>query len=303
MINQKSLLSFVGGTPLLRLRLPDDRRMAQVWCKLELMNPSGSCKDRMCLSIVEDLETRNLIRPGDCLVEASCGNTAISLAMICAAKGYSLVLAMPENCPPERIRLFQTYGAETVLTPASEGMKGAVNRLGAVLDSLERAFEIGQFENPANPEIHRRTTAAEIMNDLGRAPDVFVAGVGTGGTLTGVGEAFKAANGSTRVVAVEPAESPVLSGGNPGPHSIPGIGAGFIPKILNTDIIDDVAVVTYEEAMAAVTMLARSEGIHSGPSSGANLHVAFRQAERLGPEKIVATVLCDSGERYSSSPV
>jgi cysteine synthase len=301
MNNRHRLLSSVGGTPLVRLESLEPAGGAQLWCKVEHMNPSGSIKDRMCLAMVEDLEARGLIHRGDSLVEASGGNTAISLAMIAAAKGYRLRLVMPDTVAVERRRLLGSYGAEILLTPASNGMKGAVTRALEIAEFTSGTFMVNQFENPANPETHRRTTAVEILRDLGRVPDVFVAGVGTGGTITGVGEVLKSKNPSSRVVAVEPADSPVLSGGNPGPHKIPGIGAGFVPRVLNTDILDDVVVVDYQEAVNASKLLAEREGICAGLSSGAALFVALRQAERLSPKKVVVTILCDSGERYLCS--
>lgn len=299
MASGNSLLSFVGKTPLVRLKSSETPDSGQVWCKLEFMNPAGSSKDRMCKAIVESMENDGTLRPGDALVEASCGNTAISLAMISAAKGYPLTLVMPDTVCRERRRLLAAYGAQIVLTASSNGMKGSVERAADLLASRRRTFMINQFDNPANPEIHRRTTAVEILKDLGRAPDTFVAGVGTGGTLTGVGEVLKEKNPRTRVVAVEPAESPILSGGNPGPHRIPGIGAGFVPKVLNTSIIDDVAVVEHEDAERAMLDLARTEGIYVGLSSGAAVCAALREARRLTPDKTVVTVLCDSGERYA----
>jgi cysteine synthase A len=248
--------------------------------------------------MVEAMEAQNVIRPGDSLIEASCGNTAISLAMIAAAKGYRLTLVMPESVQPERKRLLAAYGTEILLTPGSNGMKGAVSRAMEIAQSTRRMFMINQFENPANPEVHRRATAPEILRDLGREPDAFVAGVGTGGTITGVGEVLKKKNPLVRVIAVEPADSPVLSGGNPGPHLIPGIGAGFVPRILNTDILDDVVVVEYQEAVKCARLLAEKAGIFAGLSSGAALFAALSQAERLGPDKAVVTILGDSGERY-----
>jgi len=294
-----SLLSFIGETPLVRLKSSETLGSGQVWCKLEFMNPAGSSKDRMCKAIVESMEVDGYLRQGDTLVEASCGNTAISLAMISAAKGYSLTLVMPDTVSRERKRLLAAFGAQIVVTSPSNGMKGAVERALDLLSSGERTVMINQFDNPANPEVHRRTTAVEILRDLNRTPDVFVAGVGTGGTLTGVGELLKEKNPSVRVVAVEPAESPILSGGNPGPHRIPGIGAGFVPKVLNTSIINDVAVVEHDEAELAVKNLAENEGIYVGLSSGAALSAALREARRLTPDQIVVTVLCDSGERYT----
>jgi cysteine synthase A len=299
MPDTNGLLSFIGNTPLVRLRFPEGG--AQVWCKLEFMNPGGSCKDRMCWGILEAMEAKGILRPGDSLIEASGGNTAVSLAMIATVKKYPLTLVMPDTVLPERKRLLSAYGANLVLTPPANGMKGAICKAIEIAESRKRVFMINQFENPANPEVHRRTTAVEIIRDLGRVPDVFVAGVGTGGTITGVGEVFKQRNSNCKIVAVEPSESPVLSGGNPGPHRIPGIGAGFVPRILNTDIIDDVAVVTHQDALKAVKLLAEKEGIYAGLSSGAALHAALRQAEKLDSSKIVVTVVCDAGERYICS--
>jgi len=299
MSRKEGLLSCIGGTPLVRLRFPAAERGAQVWCKLEFMNPGGSSKDRMCLAIVEDMEAKKVIRPGDCLVEASGGNTAISLAMIAAAKGYSLMLVMPETVPVERRNFLSAYGAQIVLTSPSNGMKGSMTRATDMLGSRKRSFMINQFDNPTNPEAHRRTTAVEILSDLGRAPDVFVAGVGTGGTFSGVGEVLKKENPAIKLVAVEPAESAILSGGNPGPHRIPGIGAGFIPANLNTDIIDDVAAVSYEQAAETAKLMAEQTGIYAGLSSGAAVYEALRRAERLSTEKVVVTICCDAGERYA----
>lgn len=293
-----SLSSCVGRTPLVRLRFADVEERGQIWCKLEFMNPGGSIKDRMCLSIIEAMELDQGLRRGDSLVEASCGNTAVSLAVISATRGYSLKLVMPDTVEQERRRLLASYGAQIILTPASNGMRGAVSRATEILQKTPRTFMINQFENPANPETHRKTTAVEIVDDLGRVPDVFVAGVGTGGTITGVGEAFKVRNPASRIVAVEPADSPVLSGGNPGPHMIPGIGAGFVPNVLNTEIIDEITPVSYENAEATVQMLAATQGIYAGLSSGAALYTALHEAARLEPEQAVVSVVYDSGERY-----
>ncbi|AFM26660.1 cysteine synthase A [Desulfomonile tiedjei] len=298
MLTQNGLSSFVGSTPLLRLKSMESPGSAQIWAKLEFMNPGGSCKDRLCLGILESMEATEGLTAGDSLVEASGGNTAVSLAMMCAARKYSLTLVMPDTVPNERKRFLAAYGATVIVTPPANGMRGAISKALEIAGSRKRTFMINQFENPANPEVHRRTTAPEILRAIGRAPDVFVSGVGTGGTITGVGEVFKKEDQRARVVAVEPAESAILSGGNPGPHRIPGIGAGFIPRVLNTDIIDDVIVVTYPDAMKIVKHLAEKEGIFAGLSSGAALFGAVRNAERLDPTKIVVTVLCDSGERY-----
>lgn len=292
------LMDCIGSTPLVKLHVGDRWRGAQIWGKLEFMNIGGSSKDRICQAIVRSMAAEGMLKPGGTIVEASAGNTAISLALVCAALGYSLKLVMPESIPHVRRRFLLFYGADIALTPPSNGMKGAVQRAMEIQEQIEGAVLMNQFENPMNPEIHRQTTAAEILRDLGGPPDFFVAGVGTGGTLTGVGEALKAENPQTRVVAVEPADSPILSGGNPGPHRIPGIGAGFIPKILNTELIDEVAVVEYEQAVKASELLAVENGIQAGLSSGAAFAAAIREAERLDPTKVVVTILCDSGERY-----
>jgi cysteine synthase len=292
-----SLLSCIGNTCLIRLRYPDEAGFAQVWCKLEFLNPGGSPKDRICLAIVNSLESSAGLCKGDALIEASCGNTAISLGMIAAYRGYRLILVMPEGVSVRRRRLLSSFGAQIVLTPGPEGMKGATAKAADLAESMDRAFPINQFDNPENPEVHRRTTAVEILKSLGKVPDCFVAGVGTGGTITGVGEFLKKKNPSVRVVAVEPADSPVLSGGKPGPSSIPGIGPGFIPRILNLNILDDIAVVTREEAQNTIGLLAAEEGILAGLSSGAVVHSALKEAERLGPGKVVVTVLGDSAER------
>jgi cysteine synthase len=301
MNDRNRLLSRVGETPLVRLQSLEPPGGAQIWCKVEHMNPSGSIKDRICLAMVEDMEVREIIHSGDSLVEASAGNTAISLAMVAAAKGYRLKLVMPETVSVERRRLLEAYGTEVLLTPASKGMKGALNKAVQLTESARGTFMLNQFENPANPNIHRRTTAVEILRELESTPDVLVAGVGTGGTITGVGEVLKTRNPHVRVVAVEPAESPVLSGGNPGPHSIPGIGAGFVPKILNVGILDDVVTVNYQEAVHGTRLLAEKEGIFAGLSSGAAFFAALRQAQQLDSDKLIVTILCDSGERYLCS--
>lgn len=293
-----TLLGAIGRTPLVRLACPAARTGAEVWCKLELMNPGGSVKDRVCYAILESMEAEGTLKPGVTVVEASAGNTAISLAMIAAAKGYPLRLVMPENVSVERRKLLASYGAEIVLSAQANGMKGAVTLADEILEAHDNFVTINQFENPKNPSVHRRTTAVEIVEELGRLPDVFVAGVGTGGTLTGVGEFLKGENPGTRIVAVEPAESPILSGGNPGPHRIPGIGAGFVPRVLNSDIIDHVVTVSFEQASETVEMLAREEGIYVGLSSGAALYAALLQAQERSPESSVVTILCDGGERY-----
>ncbi len=298
MSNHDALPACIGNTPLVLLKGHGADRGARIWGKLEFMNPGGSSKDRICSAILEFMESEVSLQPGDTIVEASAGNTAISLAMVCAAKGYVLKLVIPDSIPESRSRLLSAYGAQIILTSSGEGMRGALNVAKGILASSERVFMIDQFENPINPEIHRRTTAPEIISDLGGVPDAFVAGVGTGGTLTGVGEVFKGLKPNVKVVAVEPADSSVLSGGNPGPHRIPGIGAGFVPGVLNMEIIDDVIPVKYEEAAQGAQILAQQDGILAGLSSGAAFFAAIKVAQRLDSEKTVVTMLCDSGERY-----
>jgi len=272
---------------------------AEVVAKLESFNPAGSVKDRIALSMIEDAEARGLIKPGDTIIEPTSGNTGIGLAMVAAAKGYRLILTMPENMTDERKALLTLFGAELILTPASEGMSGAV-RKAEELARLHGYFMPQQFNNPANPEIHRRTTAREILEDTDGKLDAFVAGVGTGGTITGVGEVLKEKMPWVRIVAVEPARSPVLSGGKPGPHGIPGIGAGFIPAVLNLEVIDEIITVKDEDARETMLRLIREEGILAGISSGAAMWAALQVAKRLGPGKRVVVVLPDTGERYLS---
>lgn len=289
----------VGRTPMVRINRLTEPDWAEVVAKLEFFNPAGSVKDRIAVSMIEDAEARGLIKPGDTIIEPTSGNTGIGLAMVAAAKGYRLILAMPENMSKERKALLALFGAELILTPASEGMAGAV-RKAEELARLHGYFMPQQFTNPANPEIHRRTTAREILEDTGGRLDAFVAGVGTGGTITGVGEVLKEKIPGVRVIAVEPARSPVLSGGEPGLHGIPGIGAGFIPDVLNREIIDEIVAVKDEDARETMLRLAREEGILAGISSGAAMWAALRVAKRLGPGKRVVVILPDTGERYLS---
>jgi cysteine synthase A len=298
MRNDPTILDYIGRTPMVRLRSAEMEKRAQIWAKLELLNPGSSIKDRMCLNIIRSMERDGLLKAGGRLVEASCGNTAISLALISAARGYALTLVMPENVHHSRVQLLTSYGAEIVFTPASAGMRGAIDKASEIADKSRNCRMLNQFENPANPEAHKLTTAVEILKDLKRPPDVFVMGVGTGGTITGVGEVLKKKNKDVRIVAVEPAESAVLSGGNPGPHNFAGIGAGFVPKNLNLALIDEVTDVAYDRAEEAVRTLAIQHGIYAGLSSGAAFCAALEQASKLGPEKIVVTVICDAGERY-----
>ncbi|HEV8637681.1 MAG TPA: cysteine synthase A [Chloroflexota bacterium] len=297
-----SALDLVGDTPLVRLGRLGPEGGAAIFAKLEAANPAGSVKDRIALAMVEVAEEAGLIKPGDTLVEPTSGNTGVGLAMVCAVKGYKLVLTMPDDMNQERRTLLSLYGAELELTPAIEGMSGAVYRA----EQLARQhgyFMPQQFLNPANPEIHRTTTAREIvaaMDAAHRPIHAFVAGVGTGGTITGVGEVLKRERGGIRVVAVEPLRAPVLSGGRPGLHRIHGIGAGFVPGILNREVIDEVITVTDEDAYETARMLARVEGLLVGISSGANVWAARQVAARLGADANVVTVLCDTGERYLS---
>jgi cysteine synthase A len=295
------VLALIGRTPLVELSRFGADVPVRLLAKLESANPGGSVKDRIALAMVEAAEAAGRIAPGDRLVEPTSGNTGVGLAMVAAAKGYRITLTMPESMSVERRALLAAYGAELVLTPAALGMSGAI---AAARELAEREgwFQPSQFENPANPDIHRRTTAQEIWEDTDGAVDVLVAGVGTGGTVTGVGQFLKEKKPDTTVVAVEPVESPVLSGGAGGPHGIQGIGAGFVPAVLDTEVYDEVRQVTTEEARAAARRLARTEGILAGVSSGAALHAAVTIAPRH-PGAVVVVVLPDTGERYLSTPL
>ena len=294
-----SVLELIGRTPLVRLNRVAGPDVAEVLGKFEVFNPGGSVKDRIALSMVEAAEAAGKIRPGDTLGEPTSGNTGIGLAMVCATKGYRLVLTMPEDMSTERRRLLERFGADLVLTPAIEGMSGAVY---AAQELVERHgyFMPQQFDNPANPEVHRRTTGPEILEATEGRLDAFVAGVGTGGTITGVGEVLRGAGLDVRIVAVEPARAPVLQGGRAGVHGIQGIGASFVPGVLNRAIYDEVMSVRDEDAYAMTRRLAREEGLLVGVSSGANVWASLQVAQRLGRGKRVVTMLCDTGERYLS---
>jgi len=295
-----SVLELIGRTPMVRLtRLPRPGSAAVV-AKLESVNPGGSVKDRIALAMVEDAERRGVLRPGGTIVEPTSGNTGIGLAMVSAIKGYRLILTMPEDMSVERQRLLARFGADIHLTPAIEGMTGAVHAAQELLREHPEYFMPQQFQNPANPEIHRRTTALEILDAVEGQLDAFVAGVGTGGTLTGVGEVLKAKIPAVRVVAVEPAASPVLSGGRARPHAIQGIGASFVPGVLNRDVIDRIIQVRDEDAMVWARRLMREEGLLVGVSAGAAAFAACAVAAELGPGRVVVTVLPDTGERYLS---
>ena len=292
----------VGGTPIVRINRLNGAGVATVLVKLESFNPLSSVKDRIGVAMIEAAEASGLIGPGTVVIEPTSGNTGIALAFVCAAKGYKLILTMPETMSIERRRLLEILGAEVVLTEGSMGMKGAVEKAEELAKETPGSFIPQQFTNPANPEIHRKTTAEEIWADTDGRLDYFVAGIGTGGTITGVGELLKKRNPALRIIAVEPADSPVLSGGKPGPHKIQGIGAGFVPAVLNRSVMDEILTVRHEDAGETAKRLAREEGILAGISSGANLWAALQVARR--PEaagKVIVTLLPDTGERYLST--
>jgi cysteine synthase len=296
----QSICELIGRTPLVRLNRVAEEGMAEVYGKHEGWNPGGSVKDRICLAMIEDAERRGALKPGGVVVEPTSGNTGIGLAMVCAVKGYPLKITMPESMSVERREILRAYGAEVILTPAGQGMKGAIEKAEEILSRDPKAFMPQQFNNPANPEVHRTTTALEIWNDTDGQVDAFVAGVGTGGTVTGVGESLRERNADVRIIAVEPEASPILSGGSPGPHRIQGIGAGFVPQVLNTEVFDRVIQVKDEDARAMMIRLAKEEGILTGISTGAICIAALEIARDLGPGKRVVFIICDTGERYLS---
>lgn len=299
-----SITDLIGGTPLVKLNRTNTTG-AEILAKLEFFNPAGSVKDRIGLSMIEDAEQRGIISPEETvIVEPTSGNTGIGLALVAAAKGYRLILTMPDTMSLERRKLLRGFGAELVLTPGPEGMRGAIQRAEAIAADQPGSWIPQQFRNPANPEIHRRTTAEEIWQDTGGEVDILVCGVGTGGTLTGVAEVVKPRKPSFRVVAVEPEASPILSGGEPGPHKIQGIGAGFVPDVLNTSAIDEVVRVSNEDAFSTARRMAREEGLMFGISSGAAAWAALQIAGR--PEnsgKLIVFVAPSNGERYLSTPL
>lgn len=297
----EDITAAVGFTPLVKINKLGSGK-ATILAKMESQNPCGSVKDRIALSMIRAAEKQGLIKKETVIIEPTSGNTGIGLAFICAAKGYRLILTMPESMSIERRKLLKMFGAEIVLTPAERGMPGAVEKAEQLVDEEPNAFMPQQFNNPANPQIHRETTAKEIWIDSGGKVDILVAGVGTGGTLTGCGEVLKQKNKDFKVVAVEPEDSPVLSGGQPGPHKIQGIGAGFVPQVLNTDIIDEIIKVSNADAMETARQLAEKEGILAGISAGANVWAAVQVSHREEFEgKTIVTIICDTGERYIST--
>ncbi|MCB9640176.1 MAG: cysteine synthase A [Myxococcales bacterium] len=299
-----SLCDLVGRTPLVHLSRLYPELPARLLGKLENMNPGASLKDRIGLGMIEEAEQAGLLQPGGVIIEPTSGNTGISLAWVAAVKGYRLILTMPEGMSKERIKILKAYNAEVILTPRSQGMQGAIQKAEELAKDLPGAYMPEQFKNPANPKIHHDSTGAEIWEDTDGQVDIFVAGVGTGGVIAGVGRYLKERNPQAQVVAVEPFRSSVLSGGQAGPHMIQGIGPGFIPPIYEADLVDEVIPVREEEATQAAQMLATREGILSGLSSGAVLHAALLLAKR--PEnqgKTIVTIICDTGERYLSTPL
>ncbi len=294
-----NICELIGDTPMVRLNRVVPPNAATVYAKLEMFNPCSSVKDRIALSMIEAAEEAGQIEPGkSVIVEPTSGNTGIGLAMVCAAKGYRCIIVMPDTMSMERQRILESLGAEVVLTPGSEGMYGAIIKAEEIVKNTPNAFMPYQFSNPANPEIHRLTTAEEIWEQTEGLVDIVVAGVGTGGTITGIGEVLKARKPSVRIIAVEPKASPVLSGGKPGIHRIQGIGAGFIPEVLNLSVIDEVRTVSDEDAYEMMKRLAKEEGLFVGISSGAAAHVAVQVAQEVSSDQLIVVILPDTGERY-----
>ena len=298
----RSILDLIGSTPVVKLRNLPQNDDAEVWGKLESLNPGGSVKDRICLSMIEAAEREGKLKPGATMVEPTSGNTGIGLALVAAVKGYRLILTMPDTMSEERRSLLTAYGARLILTPDTRGMGGAIRKAEELLLEHPDYFMPQQFNNPANPEVHRRTTALELLRQFKRI-DAFVAGVGTGGTITGVGEVLKEKMDGVRIYAVEPKASPVLSGGEPGYHKIQGIGAGFVPGVLNTRIYDEIITVSDEDAALYTRRLALEEGILVGISSGAACCAALKVARELGKDHVVVTIFADKGEHYLSTDV
>ncbi|MCS6297803.1 MAG: cysteine synthase A [Nitrospira sp.] len=297
---QQNITQLIGRTPLVRLNRLSPEDGATIYAKVESSNPGGSVKDRICLNMINEAERSGRLKPGTTIVEPTSGNTGIGLSLIAAVRGYPMILVMPESMSSERVSLLASYGAQLVLTPAAEGMKGSIREAAQIVAQHPSCFMPDQFSNPANPAAHRLTTAVEIWESLDGQFDAFVAGVGTGGTITGCGEVFKERNPHIQIIAVEPSGSPILSGGPSGPHKIQGIGAGFIPQVLNQKILDRVISVTDNEAYQTAKLLAKKEGLLVGISAGANVAAAQKVARELGPGTRVVTILCDTGERYIS---
>lgn len=295
-----NITELIGKTPLVRLQRIIKPGMANVYVKVEFFNPGGSVKDRIAWGMIKDAEERGILRPGGTIIEPTSGNTGIGLAMIAAARGYRLIVVMPDSLSVERRMLMAAYGAEFILTPGAEGMNGAIAEAKRLLNENPDYFMPQQFENPANPEAHRKTTALELLEQL-KDIDAFVAGIGTGGTITGVGEVLKARLPKIQIIGAEPASSPVISGGKPGPHKIQGIGAGFIPEVLNKSILDQVMQVSNEEAMETARRMAREEGLLVGISCGAAVSAALQVAATLGEGKNLVVLAPDTGERYLST--
>lgn len=297
-----SITELVGRTPIVKLSRLVDEHSADVYLKLEYMNPGSSVKDRIALSMIEDAEEKNELKPGDTIIEPTSGNTGIGLAMVAAAKGYKAILVMPETMSMERRNLLRAYGAELVLTPGPEGMGGAIRKAEEL--SREHGYYMPQqFKNEANPVVHEKTTGPEIVEQMGDQLDAFIAGIGTGGTITGAGKVLREKYDGIKIIAVEPTDSPVLSGGKPGPHKIQGIGAGFVPDVLDTKVYDEIFKVENEQAFEYARRAAKEEGILGGISSGAAIYAALETAKKLGKGKKVLAIIPSNGERYLSTPL